>query len=123
MLSGAGGCHCEFRREIPGQELLDAIDRVIGDAGQHVSEIRFGIETVEFGGADQAVDRGGAFAAGIRAGEQVILAAQSDGAQGAFSGVIVDFDVAVVHVPQQRIPARERVTHRQRRVGFARQFP
>jgi hypothetical protein len=30
---------------------------MIGDAGQHVSEIRFGIEAVEFGAADQAVDR------------------------------------------------------------------
>jgi hypothetical protein len=27
---------------------------------QQVSEVRFGIETVEFAGADQAVDRGGA---------------------------------------------------------------
>jgi hypothetical protein len=48
---------------------------MIGDAGQHVSEIRFRVETVEFGGADQAVDRGGALAAGIGAGEQVVFAA------------------------------------------------
>ena len=53
---------------------------MIGDAGQHVAEIGFGIETVEFSGADQAVDRGGAFATGIRTGEQVVLSAQSDGA-------------------------------------------
>ena len=115
MLGGVG-------REVPGQEFLDAVDRMVGDAGQHVAEIRFGIETVEFGGADQAVDRGGAFAAGIGAGEQVVLAAQSDGAQGTFGGVVVDLDAAVVHVAQQGIPARERVTYRQRRVGFSRQF-
>ena len=35
---------------------------MIGDAGQHVAEIRFGIEVVEFGGADQAVDGCGALA-------------------------------------------------------------
>jgi hypothetical protein len=105
MLSGAGGCHGEFRREVPGQEFLDAVDRMIGDAGQHVSEIGFGIETVEFGAADQGVDRGGALAAGIGTGEQVVLPTQSDGAQGAFGGVVVDLDGAVVHVTQQRIPA------------------
>ena len=62
---------------------------MVGDAGQHIAEIGFGIETVQFGGADQAVDRGGALAAGIGAGEQVVLAAQSDGAQGAFRGVVM----------------------------------
>jgi hypothetical protein len=28
--------------------------RMIGDAGQHVAEIGFGIDSVQFGGADQA---------------------------------------------------------------------
>jgi hypothetical protein len=51
--------------DVPGQELLDAVDRMVGDAGQHIAEIGFGIETVEFGSADQAVDRGGSFAAGV----------------------------------------------------------
>jgi hypothetical protein len=39
---------------------------MVGDAGQHVAEIGFGVKTVEFGGADQAVDRGGTLSAGIR---------------------------------------------------------
>jgi hypothetical protein len=77
---------------------------MVGDAGQHSAEIGFRVEAVEFGGADQAVDRGGALAAGIRACEQVVLAAQSDGAQGAFRGVVVDLDAAIVAVAQQRIP-------------------
>src|SRR5258708_1681950 len=55
---------------------------MIGDVGQHVSEIRFGIATVEFGAADQAVDCGGSLAAGVGAGEQVVFSAQGDGAQG-----------------------------------------
>ena len=49
------------------------------DAGQNVSKIRFGIETVEFGAANQAVDRGSALAAGIGAGEQVVFAVQGEG--------------------------------------------
>jgi len=39
---------------------------MIGDAGQNVAETGFGVEAVEFGGADQAVDRGGSLATGIR---------------------------------------------------------
>ena len=49
MLSGAGGCHGKFWREVPGQEFVDAVDRMFSDAGQHVAKIRFGVETVEFG--------------------------------------------------------------------------
>ena len=86
------------------------------------AQIGFGIEAVEFGRADQAVDRGGAFAAGIGAGEQVVLAAQCDRAQGAFGGVVVDFDAAVVAVAHERVPTRQRVADRHRRVRFAREF-
>jgi hypothetical protein len=45
---------------------------------EHVAQIGFRVEAVQLGGADQAVDRGGALATGIGAGEQVVLAAQSD---------------------------------------------
>src|SRR5436190_13341742 len=54
-------------RPVPGQE--------IGDAGEHVGEVALRVAAVELGGLDQGVDRGGAAAAGIGAGEQVILAA------------------------------------------------
>jgi hypothetical protein len=45
------------------------VDRVIGDAGQHVTQIELRVETVELRCADQAVDRGGSLASGIGAGE------------------------------------------------------
>lgn len=78
LLSGAGGGLGTFRRDVPRQEFVDAVDRMIGDAGQHIAEIGFGVEVVEFGAADQAVDRGGSFAASIGAGEQVVFPGQSD---------------------------------------------
>ena len=84
-----------FRRAVPGQELLDAVDGMIGDAGQYVSEIHCGVEAVEFGGADQAVDRGGS-----PPGEQIILPAQGHDTQRSLGGVVVHFDAAVVHVAQ-----------------------
>ena len=36
--------------EVPRQPFLDEVDRMVGDEGQHVSEIGFRIETVEVGG-------------------------------------------------------------------------
>jgi len=75
LLSGPGGCRGEFRHQIPGHEFLNAVDGMVGDGGQHIAEM--GIEIVEIGGADQAVDRGGALAAGIGACRQTVLAAQS----------------------------------------------
>jgi hypothetical protein len=36
---------------MPGRELADAVDGVIGDFGQHVAQPCFGVETVPFCGA------------------------------------------------------------------------
>jgi hypothetical protein len=36
------------------------VDGMIGDSRQHVAQVELWVETVEFGAADQAVDRGGA---------------------------------------------------------------
>ena len=60
---------------MPGQQFGDLPGRVIGDAGEHVGKIVLRVEAVEFGAFDQRVERSGAAAAGIGAGEQVILAA------------------------------------------------
>ena len=37
---------------VPGQQFLDAIDRVIGDALDHVAQVRLGVQAVELGGTD-----------------------------------------------------------------------
>ena len=46
--------------DIPGQELLDAVDGVVGDLSEDSTEIERRIESVEFGRADQAVEGCGA---------------------------------------------------------------
>src|SRR5439155_25908048 len=43
-----------------------------------VAQIGLGIEVVELGTLDEGIDRRGAFAARIRSGEQIILAAQGN---------------------------------------------
>jgi hypothetical protein len=56
--------------QVPGQEFLDTVDWVIGDALQDMAKIEFGVEIVELGRAEQAVNGRRAFAAGIGSGKE-----------------------------------------------------
>jgi hypothetical protein len=56
--------------EVPGQQLGDVVDRMICNHREHVAQVGFGIDAVEFASPDQAVDRGSALSARIGAGEQ-----------------------------------------------------
>jgi hypothetical protein len=38
--------------EVPGEQFVDAVYRVLGDAGQDLAEIAFGIESIEFRRSD-----------------------------------------------------------------------
>jgi hypothetical protein len=67
-----------IRSEVPGQQFGDAADWVFGDLGQGRVQTELRIESVEFGRADQRIDRGGALPSRIGAGKQVILAAQGE---------------------------------------------
>ena len=78
---------------------------MIGDAGEHVGEPGLRIDVVELGGLDQRVDRRGALAAAIGAGEQPVLAAQGDAAQRALGGVVGQADAAVIEEAGEGGPA------------------
>jgi hypothetical protein len=52
--------------DVPGQQFLDAVDGMVGDTRQHLAQIGFGIETVEFRRTNQAVDRRRPLPASIR---------------------------------------------------------
>ena len=88
---------------------MDTVDWVIGDALQDMAKIEFGVEIVELGKAEQAVNGRRAFAAGIGSGKELILASQSDHAQCPLGCRVVDFDCAIVEVTAKRTPPRERV--------------
>ena len=81
---------CLSRREqrgaVPGQEVIDPVDRMIGDVSQHMAQPRFGVDTVELGRADQRVDRRCALAAAVhtRASEKVVATVDSDATQVRF---------------------------------------
>src|SRR5450755_4601756 len=57
------------RLQIPRQQLVNTVDRMIGDALEHRADKRLGVVAVEFGAAQQAVDRRSSLTAGIAAGE------------------------------------------------------
>jgi hypothetical protein len=105
--------------DVPGQQFLDAVDGMVGDTRQHLAQIGFGIDTVEFRRTNQAVDRRRPLPASIRSGKQVVLSAQSHAPQRAFGSVVVDFDVAIFYIAGQCLPAGECVAdgHPGRRPG------
>ena len=76
-----------FAVDVPGRQFVDTVDRVVGDAGEHLGQVGLRIEAVQFGGFDDGVDGGGALAAFLGAGEQPVLSSQGEGADGAFGGV------------------------------------
>lgn len=85
----------ELRGAVPGQEVVDPVDRMVGDVGQHMAQPGLGVNTVQLGRANQRVDGGGTLAAAVSAGEQVVAAADGDTAQRPLGGRVVDLDDTV----------------------------
>jgi hypothetical protein len=52
--------------EVPGQQLVDAVDGMIGDALEHMAQIEFRIEAIQLGCTQKGINRSRAFSAGIR---------------------------------------------------------
>ena len=57
--------------DLPGQELCDAVDWMVSDVGEDVSEVVLRVDPVELGCSEQRVDRGGVFSSWVRACEVV----------------------------------------------------
>jgi hypothetical protein len=55
--------------QIPGQQIGDTADGVIGDLFEYAAEVDLRIEPVKLGCSEQRIDRGCADAAGIRSTE------------------------------------------------------
>ena len=66
----------EFRRDIPGQQFVDAVDGMFGDARQNVVQVTLGIDSIQLGCADQTVEYRSTLAASVRSSEQVVLPAE-----------------------------------------------
>ena len=67
-----------YRRSVsPGQQFVDPINFVIGNAAEHVCQPGLRIDTVELGGFDQGIGDGCRLTAAFRAHEEIIFSAES----------------------------------------------
>jgi hypothetical protein len=79
---------------------------MVSDAGEDICQPSLGIDVVELGSFHEGVDDGCEFAAAFRSDEHVIFATNGDAAHGAFCGVVVEFQKAVIQIVTQRVPER-----------------
>src|SRR5437763_8149157 len=96
---------------MPGEELVEAGDRMIGDPTQDVGEPGLWVDAVELSGLDQGEHRSGALAAAVGASEQPGLAADCDPAQRPLSGIVGQADASVVENAGEGGPALQHVIH------------
>ena len=85
---------------------------MVVDAGEDVGEPSAGIDVVEFAGLDQCVDRSGTTPAAVGAGEDPVLAADSNAADGTFGGVVREADTAIVKETPERWPSLQVIVDR-----------
>src|SRR5262249_13750185 len=75
------------------------------------------------GGPDQAVHGRGTFSAAIGSGEEEVLSAQRNHAQGTLRSVVVYFQPTIIAVTQQSFPSSEFITNSQRCIRFSHSLP
>jgi hypothetical protein len=102
-------------------QIVEAGGWCAGDAGEHVREPSLRVDVVELRGGDQAVDKGGPFAAAVGAGEEPRLPTEGDAAQRALGGVVREADTAVGEEGGEAAPALQHVVHRPGDRGMARE--
>lgn len=94
---------------------MHPINGSVGQHGQNVPLVGFGVDPVQLGGFGQRHD-GRPLAAGVGPGEQPVLAAERQRLDGTLDRVIVDGERPVVDLAGQRRPARECVADATRQV-------
>ena len=57
----------------PGKKVPDSVDRMIGNARQHIAQVSLGIDAEHFAGLQDREHRGGAIAPGIGAQEDEVF--------------------------------------------------
>ena len=72
---------------------------MIGDAGQDVGEIGLRIDAVQLGRLDDGVENSGPLAAGIGAGEEIILPSEGQRSDRALGGIVAHLQPAVADEP------------------------
>lgn len=120
-MTASGSCCPHPVGNDPRCEFVDAIDCVVSDASKHETQIPFRIDAVEFCGANEAINCGSTFAAGVGSSKQIVASTDGHPTQCALDWQIVDFEPAILAVSGERSPPVQRIENRPARIGFARE--
>ena len=121
-LSGLRWREGELSGDVPWQQLLDALDRVLADASQHVAQVGFWIEAVQPRRSYQTIEDSGTASSSVRASEQVITSADGNRTQSAFGDQVVQLDAAIIEVACEGVPEPQRIVDGCGRLGLRRQL-
>src|SRR5262245_5435610 len=92
--------------EVPGEELVYPVDRMLANARENFPQVCFGLEAIENGCADDGVERRSTLATSIGTGKKPILPADADAAKHILDGIVGDLQPAVLDVARQSFPPR-----------------
>ena len=82
----------------------------VGHALELVLEVGEGLDVVELGGGDEGADGCPTVGAAVGSGEQMVFAAERDGANGTFDGIGIKFDASIIEEAAKSVPAGQCIT-------------
>src|SRR5271157_1884192 len=94
---------------IPRQQLLDAIDGMIGDAFEDVLQIPLRVDAIEFASFDKAINDRRTLTAAVGSEEQIIASSGSNTTNGALRNTVVYLQAPILGIAAQGIPTVQRV--------------
>lgn len=100
---GTGWC------PVPRQQFVQAVDLVIMDAVEEVGKIGLRIEAVQLGGFNDGHGSSECLSTGVCPCKKPILASNSNRAQGAFGGIVVDGHTTVSEEQAEGLPPIEAI--------------
>ena len=115
MTVGYGG----QRRPIPRQQFIQPVDLVIVDAVEDVSEIGLRVETVQLGGFNDGHGTCEGFRTGIGPCKEPIFPSDSNRAQGALGGIVVDGHTTVGQKQAEGLLPAQAIAERLGQIAFA----
>ena len=94
------------------QQILNAVGALHGQACHHIAQVGIRVMPVHARRLDQTHDGGGALARAQAASEEPVLAAERDRPDTILDPVVVDWDLPVVEVTDERRPTLEAIVDR-----------
>ncbi len=96
------------------QQLMHPPHRMTRDTAQHIAQPQLGVDIVSLTRCQERVEHRCTLRCLVRAGEKVVLAAQSYRTNRVLDQVVVDLNTTVLYITKELIPAIEAVSD-----GFA----